>query len=307
MKWNFQKILVTGSSGFIGSHLVEEFAALGISVIGIDRMPSTFETAIDGFEEHIGDIGDEYLIRELVSKVDLVLHIAAKPSVPDSWETPGISLNENIVKTSIVVDACNKASVPVYIASSSSIYGIEGTAINPYRPISPYGVSKAAMEMLINAYQTQRSLNGGILRFFNVFGPRHRINVSNPPVIAKIMECLRKDEPFLLQGSGEQSRDFTYVKDLTKAVRNIVINNRNSLKPIEVSFNRTISLNGLIQTIEEVAGRRLSTISSPERIGDIRTSAADGSIDNFLTEKVEPTPLKQALTETWAWHKRLRG
>lgn len=302
---DIRKILVTGSSGFIGSHLVEEFISLGIEVVGLDKSPSSEDFKFENFEERVGDVGDTNLVRELTSKVDLALHIAAKPSVPDSWETPDLSLTENVSKTAVVLDACSRAQIPVFIASSSSVYGFHGSPSNPYQPISPYGVSKAAMEMLHSAYQTQRNLEGGTFRFFNVFGPRHRINVSNPPVIAKIMECLRKDEPFSIHGDGEQSRDFTFVKDLTRAVMDIVINRSSLSKPVEVSFNRTISLNNLILAIENVAGKKLSINRFPGRLGDIKTSAADGSIEPNLTQPIEPTPLSDALAKTWAWHLNL--
>lgn len=297
-----ERVLVTGSSGFIGSHLIEEFTSNGVAVVGVDRIISGIHSENSLVEEHMGDVGDQELMRKLILGVDRVIHLAAKPSVPDSWLTPDLTLNENVVKTSILVDICNQEEVPFYAASSSSIYGYHGTLDNPYRPISPYGVSKAAIELLINAYHNQKGLAGGIFRFFNVYGPRHRIRVANPPVVARIMDCLKENKTFPIYGDGLQSRDFTYVKDLTKVIYEFVVAYSTLPEPIEVSFQKTISLNHLIKSIEKVTGRTLEIEKFPERLGDIRTSGADGQMLKHLPILPQPTPLEYALNRTWNWH-----
>lgn len=300
-----KRVLVTGSSGFIGSHLVEEFTSNGVAVVGVDRIISGIHSGNSLVEEHKGDIGDKELMKKLVSVVDRVIHLAAKPSVPDSWLTPDLTFNENVVKTSILVDICNQEGVPLYAASSSSIYGYHGTLNNPYQPISPYGVSKAAIELLINAYKDQKGLAGGIFRFFNVYGPRHRIRVANPPVVARIMDCLKENKTFPIYGDGLQSRDFTYVKDLTKVIYEFVVAYSTLPEPIEVSFQKTISLNHLIETIEQVTGQSLVTERLPERIGDIRTSGADGRMNYYLADLPQATPLDLAISATWSWHNQI--
>lgn len=302
MSSTLSRILITGSSGFIGSHLVKEFTSNGVFVVGIDRVAARLHTENPLVDEYQGDISDKELMKKLISEVDGVLHLAAKPSVPDSWLTPDLTLLENVVKTAMIVDICIEEGIPLYAASSSSVYGYHGTPASPYMPISPYGVSKAALELLINAYQGQKGLQGGIFRFFNVYGPRHRIQVANPPVVARIMECLKHDKSFSIYGDGIQSRDFTYVTDLAKVVYEFIRIYPKLPEPIEVSFQKTISLNHLISTIEIVTGRKLTIEKFPERIGDIRISGANGRMNNYLSNLPEATPLEEALSETWNWH-----
>lgn len=299
-------ILVTGSSGFIGSHYVESLIESGIEVVGLDIEPYPYKknsllTTI------VGNVSDLKLFDSEIRNADRVVHFAARPSVPDSWEDPYKTMLVNCAASSSLIDACRHHSTPLYVASSSSIYGLEGSEANPYKPISPYGASKAAMEMTFQAYQSQKKLNGGVLRFFNVFGPRHRVNSANPPVIARLLECARLNKTFELEGDGTQSRDFTFVTDLVYCINKVVMNLENVELPLEISFHKTINLNDLIDTVEKITNTKIHVKKVRQRVGDIKYSRANNSFTELLNEKINSTDLERALEITWKWHLGLRS
>jgi UDP-glucose 4-epimerase len=296
-----KRVLITGSSGFIGSHLVDTFSLNGYLVTGWDKVPYPYSRPAN-FHSVVDDLANLELMLETLGNQDLIVHLAAKPSVPDSWNNPFESIQQNAANSARLFKLCAELNKPIYVASSSSVYGLKGTKENPYQPISPYGVSKAAMEMLFSAYQKQRGLRGAIFRFFNVFGPRHRLSVANPPVIAKLMECAKRGVPFTLEGDGLQSRDFTFVRDLANVIY-LICNNRSDFsEPLELSFGQPQTLLGIIEMIEEISGIGIKRQVKEARIGDIKFSKANGSLDKAISASIVATPLSEALLQTWNWH-----
>ena len=116
------------------------------------------------------------------------------------------------------------------------------------------------------------------------------------------MECARLDKEFELHGDGNQSRDFTYVHDLITLIKHVVMSGKSFSDPIELSYNKTISLNGLITVISEITNRQLRIRQISQRVGDIKFSKANGSLIDFLGFLPQPTTLHDSLEQTWKWH-----
>ncbi len=220
------RYLVTGAAGFIGSNLVEQLLDQGQQVVAIDNFITGKQENIDPFLDDIefieGDIRDFELCQKLTRNVDFVLHQAALGSVPRSIDDPLTTNDHNTNGTLNVLRAAVLSQVRrVVYASSSSAYG--DTAVLPKvetmtpKPLSPYAVSKLTGEHYIAAFHRSYGLGAVALRYFNVFGPRQDPESMYAAVIPKFVAAIRRGDPPLIFGDGEQSRDFTFIENVVQA------------------------------------------------------------------------------------------
>jgi UDP-glucose 4-epimerase len=232
-------ILVTGGAGFIGGHLAETFAEEGHDVVVLDNFEPYYNL---GIKEHNVEAGHEAaasssgsyelvrgsttegeLVDDLVSRVDIVYHQAAQAGVRTSVKEPRKVNTYNVEGTLNVLDAARNTNIKrVVNASSSSVYGkpeyLPYDEDHPTTPISPYGVSKLAAEHYVRVYSEVYGLPTVSLRYFTVYGPRMRPNMAITNFVSR---CLH-DEPPVVYGSGEQTRDFTYIEDIVDANRRLL-------------------------------------------------------------------------------------
>lgn len=221
------RYMVTGAAGFVGSHLCESLLADNNSVVGIDSFSDYYSRHLKednlrschetkAFELVEADLS-EYPLTEILDGVNGVFHLAAQAGVRRSWgDAFQIYLRDNVLATQRLFEAALARDLRVVFASSSSIYGdsesYPTTEDLPARPISPYGVTKLACEHLAKAY-THRGLDVIGLRYFTVYGPRQRPDMA----YTRIALALLRGETFTIYGTGEQSRDVTYVADAVSA------------------------------------------------------------------------------------------
>jgi UDP-glucuronate 4-epimerase len=281
--------LVTGCAGFIGSHLVEALLDEGNAVIGIDGFTPSYERAhkernlararaSDAFELADLDLAaHDDRLEAAAREVDLVFHLAAQPGVRTSWgDSFEGYVRHNVLATQRVFEACARAKVRVVLASSSSVYGDVAPGSTresaPLRPISPYGVTKLSCEHLATAYAESLGLDAVRLRYFTVFGPRQRPDMA----FTRIAAALLRGMPFEVFGSGEQSRDFTYVADAVSAT---VLAGRHAPRGAvyNVGGGEEATLSEVLDLFQEAAGRPLEVRLSPTMNGDVRRTSADTS------------------------------
>lgn len=277
------RFVVTGGAGFIGSHLAEELSNKG-EVIIVDDL----STGKMGNIEHLikshdvrfvkGSINELDLLQRVFRDIDYVFHIAAVPSVPRSIKDP-MSTNEVNVKGTLNVLIASKSNgvMKVVYASSSSVYG--DTLILPKRedmkpdPLSPYAVSKLAGEYYCRAFCEAYDLNTISLRFFNVFGPRQDPFSEYAAVIPKFIKSIQDNKCPTIYGDGEQTRDFTFVRDVVKA--NILAAKSNQTGVFNIASGERVSINKLAEMIMELSGKDLKPVYEGVRKGDVKHSLAD--------------------------------
>jgi len=279
-----KKVVVTGGAGFIGSHLVEVLAGRGYRVIILDDLSTGKVENIqallskEAVEFIKGSITDLPLLRELFRGVDLVFHQAALPSVPRSIENPQASHEVNVSGTLNVLLAARENSVnKVIYASSSSVYGDMPTL--PKRedmvphPLSPYAVTKLAGEYYCQVFHQVYGLPSVCLRYFNVYGPRQDPNSQYAAVIPSFIKRTLGGNPPIIFGDGEQTRDFTFVKDVVEA--SILAAEGEACGLFNIARGEGITINELARRVISIVGRNMEPVHQQPRPGDIRHSLAD--------------------------------
>ncbi|KXB03936.1 hypothetical protein AKJ47_01355 [candidate division MSBL1 archaeon SCGC-AAA261G05] len=217
-----KSVIVTGGAGFIGSHLVDELVRVGARVTVLDNLSSGNKKNLESSWNEIrfieGDVRNEDTLEKILEGQDLVFHLAASASVPNSVENPKMDYHTNSTGTFNILNLARRVDVEKIIyASTAAVYGEPVyTPIDedhPLNPISPYGASKVSAERMVYAFGENYGIPYTIFRIFNVYGPRQRKYVMYD-FIKKL-----KDDPTELEvlGDGNQVRDFCYVEDATKA------------------------------------------------------------------------------------------
>lgn len=297
--------LVTGGAGFIGSHLAEELARRGYHVIIFDDLSTgkmeniktlinssrispnpvnsknstnSMNSMTQGVDFIEGSITKLPLLQEIFQGVDYVFHLAAIPSVPRSIENPLASHEVNTTGTLNVLLAARDNSVKkVIYASSSSVYGDIPTLPKkedlPPNPQSPYAVSKLCSEYYCQAFYQVYGLPTVCLRYFNVYGPRQDPNSPYAAVIPIFIKRLSEGNPPTVFGDGEQSRDFTFVKDAVEAT--ILAAESDATGVFNIGTGQRVTINNLARLVTKLTGKDIKPIYQEPRPGDIRHSLAD--------------------------------
>lgn len=281
-----KKMVVTGGAGFIGSHLAEELARKGHQVIILDDLSTGKIQNIElflrkGVAEFIeGSIIDLSLLERIFKGVDYVFHLAAIPSVPRSVENPLPSHEANITGTLNVLLAARDNGVKKAIyASSSSVYGQTPTLPRkenmPPNPQSPYAVTKTAAEYYCRVFHQIYGLPTVCLRYFNVYGPRQDPFSQYAAVIPRFITRISQGRPPIIFGDGEQTRDFTFIKDAVEA--NILAAESDATGIFNVGRGERISINQLAELTAKLMDHNNEPIHEEPRPGDVRHSLADVS------------------------------
>lgn len=280
-----KKVLVTGGAGFIGSHLTEALVKKGYEVVVVDNCSTgdknNLINVIDKIDFKEVDLLDFDELVKITTGVDVVYHLAARPSVPFSVEFPLASRDNNIGITVNMLEASkiNKVKKLVF-ASSSSVYGDQ---VEEYKnenmnfsPLSPYAVYKTAGEMMCKVYSQTLGLNTVITRFFNVFGPRQNPNSQYAAAIPLFIKQIKNNQSVIIFGDGEQSRDFTYVDNVVNGLLLAGFNEDvGSAEVFNLACGDSISVNQSVQLIAEFLKVKPIVEYQPVRAGDILVSKAD--------------------------------
>lgn len=304
--------LVTGGAGFIGHHLVTALLARGDRVRVLDDLSTGFETRLEPIRDRItfinGSILDADALDEATRSCEVVFHEAAIPSVARSLETPLLTNRVNVTGTIEVMLAAARHGVRrVILAGSSSVYGIPAEL--PCResqrpdPQSPYGASKIAAEHYLHALGSLHGVETAVLRYFNVFGPGQDPASEYAAVVPRFIAATLEGRRPTIYGSGEISRDFTYVD-------NVVAGNLAAARPgvpsritCNVACGSRYSLLQLLDAIGSAAGTRVEPDFGPPRAGDIKHSQADISMAREMLGYDVVVPFEEGIRRTVAWYR----
>lgn len=294
------KVLVTGCVGFVGSHVTQRLLQAGHTVVGIDGFISNYDVSIKlrnllligqhpQFTFHSTSLQTGNW-QHWLEGVEVIYHLAALPGVRASWGKAFAEyVDHNLLVTQVMLEACKQAKniEKIVVSSSSSVYGTMQDEITneqaPLQPISPYGVTKAAMEHICQVYVKAYHLPVVLLRYFTVYGPRQRPDMA----FHRFFRHLIRGEPLTIYGDGKQTRDFTYVGDAVEA--NVLAAIHGTPGDVyNIGGNREYSLLDVIEKMAKIVKQAPQFVFVPELAGDSRRTCADIS---FAVKRLGYNPL----------------
>jgi len=281
--------LVTGAAGFIGSNLTRELLQKGKSVIAIDSfLPNLYSVKVKEQRwKALQDLGNSQLVLlnfdlrtddfVKLKKYDIgtIFNEAAMPGLISNWSEANIYFECNLIALQRLLEFAKELDLNAFVqASTSSVYGKDATGDEKAitNPTSPYGVSKLAAEKLILAYKEWFGLHAVILRYFSVYGPGQRPDMA----FAKLIQAALTGDEFTIFGDGSQMRSNTYIDDIISAT--ILADSRTvSGEILNVCGDETISLNQVIEAIEQFTSKKIKLVRREVRIGDQRKTSGDNT------------------------------
>jgi len=262
------KVFITGGAGFIGSHLAERLLAGGHQVLVLDNLSTGAMANIDpyldnpSFDYRIGTVRDGPLVRELVDRCDITVHLAAAVGVRLIVEQPVHTIETNVHGTEVVLDSVSRKRKPIVLASTSEVYGKSDKI--PFAEADDlvmgattharwaYACSKALDEWLGLAYHRDKGVPVTVVRLFNTVGPRQtgQYGMVLPTFAAQAVA----GEPITVFGTGEQARCFCHVDDAVRSIEGLMLDESAAGQVFNVGSDREVTINRLAEMVREEAG-----------------------------------------------------
>ncbi|WP_342362750.1 NAD-dependent epimerase [Terrarubrum flagellatum] len=330
------RVLVTGAAGFIGYHTALRLLARGDEVVGLDNLNAYYDPALKatrlerlkaqpGFRFAQIDLADRIAMADLFAKgaFTRVCHLGAQAGVRYSLENPEAYIDSNLVGFGAILEGCRRNGVEHLVyASSSSVYG--ANTATPYRveqsvdhPVSLYAATKKANELMAHSYSHLYGLPTTGLRFFTVYGPWGRPDMSPMIFTKKIIA----GEPIEVFNNGQHARDFTFVDDIVEGVARVIDHTAapdpdwNSDDPdpatssapwrlYNIGNSQPVELLDFIACIERAVGKKAVMVMKPKQPGDVdRTSADVSALEKAVGFKPD-TPIEEGVSRTVGWYRQ---
>jgi nucleoside-diphosphate-sugar epimerase len=308
--------LVTGAAGFIGASLVDRLLRDGHRVVGIDNLNDAYDARLkewrlarlqgrSGFEFHVVDIVDPAAIESALGtdRFDAVFNLAARAGVRLSLKKPALYFATNVTGTLNLLELARARGIPKFVqASTSSLYGAHNPrpfseSADTSRPLSPYAASKGAAELLAHTYHHLYGVDVTVLRFFTVYGPAGRPDMS----LFRFIQWIAEGRPVLLYGDGRQERDFTYCDDIVEGT--LAAARPLGFEIINLGSDQPQSLLDVIGKLEGMLGRRARLEFRDAAPGDVRATWADISRARKLLDWAPRTRLEDGLARSVEWYR----
>ncbi|PJH76498.1 MAG: nucleotide sugar epimerase [Anaerolineae bacterium CG_4_9_14_0_8_um_filter_58_9] len=314
--------LVTGAAGFIGARVAAMLIEQGHTVTGVDNLNDAYDVrmkehrlrklqALPGFEFVRQDISDRAILTPhsslLTPHFDAVINLAARAGVRASVENPWAFVETNVLGTLNLLELCRQRGIGKFIlASTSSIYGADAPLPTPEsadsdHPLQPYAASKKSAEVLCHSYHSLYGLDVSVVRYFTVYGPAGRPDMS----MFRFAKWITEEQPLHLYGDGEQSRGFTYVDDIARGTLA-------ALKPlgyeiVNLGGHEVITMNGLIEMLEEIIGKQARIERHPANLADMLTNWADVGKARRLLGWQPQVGLREGVQRLVDWYRAERS
>ncbi len=309
--------LITGGCGFIGTNLIHALLRDGVESIKVvddlsvgkrEYLERMVGDNIEKVELVVGDICDRDLAQTASKDIDVVIHLAAQTGVIPSIENPWLDMKLNVIGTLNYLEAARKNGIKKFVfASSSAPLGEQKPPINEEkvpRPLSPYGAAKLAGEGYCSAYYSSFGVNTVALRFSNVYGPG---SYHKGSVVAAFFKMVLKGEPLIIYGDGNQTRDFLYTDDISRAIMKASKSNVGG-EVFQIASGTETTINDLASMIKEITKKDVSgpikVIHEKERKGEIIRSYSDIEKAKRILGYTPEMPLENGLEKTWEWFKQ---
>jgi UDP-glucuronate 4-epimerase len=313
------RYLVTGAAGFIGSRVASLLLEQGHRVVGIDNLNNSYDVRLkqwrlqqlqarEGFAFSRGDLSDRVVIETLWKKndgdaFDAVINLAARAGVRQSTENPYVYFESNVGGTLNLLELCRQGKVKKFVlASTSSLYGADNP--RPFRedastdrPLSPYAASKKGAEVLCFTYHYLYGMDVTVLRYFTVYGPAGRPDMS----MFRFVQRISEGKPIVVYGDGNQERDFTYVEDIAQGTAAAV--KPLGCETINLGGDRPVKLRDVISQIEELTGKKAVMESKPAHLADVPATWADISKARKLLGWEPKTKFEDGLAKLVEWYR----
>lgn len=307
------KVLVTGGAGFIGSHLVEELLQQGNKVtildnfIGGKQNIAAFKNKVEIIE---GDVCDKKACQKATAGKEAVYHLAAHAAEGQSVFIPVFNANTNLMGSiTLLTEAINNEVQDFVFTSSIAAYGkpqkLPIDESHPLNPEDPYGITKKAFEHYLKVYHDLGKINPFIVRFFNIYGPRQRMDDPYRGVVPIfINKCLKSQNPIIF-GDGLQQRAFTYVSDIVEPLAKITTFRKLINNPINIGHTKPYTVKELAERIVEKMNTQLSIEYVEKRHTDVHVTYCDVSKAHSILNHEARVDLDEGLDKTIAWAKQL--
>lgn len=328
------KYLITGTAGFIGSHLAIRILEEGNEVVGFDNINDYYDVNLkfarlagagikrddvswsryaqsskyEGYRFFRKDLEDKDQINRLFREemFDYVIHLAAQAGVRYSIENPGAYISSNIIGTYNILEACRNYPVKFLIyASSSSVYGNNekvpfSESDNVDSPVSLYAATKKSNELIAATYNHLYGIASSGLRFFTVYGPWGRPDMA----IFKFTGAIMNGKPLPVFADGNLLRDFTYIDDIVNGITGILREQKSAIPPpvMNIGNNNPVTVNNLITELEECLGKKAVINYLPMQPGDVKATFADISLIKGYCGFTPVTDLKTGLRKFRDWY-----
>ena len=315
------KVLVTGVAGFIGMHCAQRLTSRGDEVVGVDNLSPYYSVQLkrDRLKQlsirfHELDIANSSALSSIFEKErpEKVLHLAAQPGVRYSLENPAAYVESNLVGFANLLECCRQR-LPRHLvfASSSSVYGANSElpwseSQNVDHPVSLYAATKKSNELMAHAYSHLFGLHATALRYFTVYGPWGRPDMS--PIL--FAQAIMQGKPIRVFNHGDMKRDFTYVDDVVEGTLRVLGQPPSGAPPyalFNIGNHHPVALPDYIAALEAALGKKALTELAPMQPGDVPVTYADTERLAHATGFAPSTPLEAGLAKFAAWFKSYYG
>lgn len=307
-------VMVTGCAGFIGAAVTTQLLEAGQRVVGVDSLNEAYDPRLKlwrldqlkgrrGFDFHQVDVAQGDALGPLFAEPPrAVINLAARAGVRQSVADPWVYLDTNARGTLNLLEQCRRRDVRTFLlASTSSLYGQHNAV--PFRedastdlPLSPYAASKKAAEALAATYHHLHGLDASVLRYFTVYGPAGRPDMS----VFRFVRWIAEGEPVVLYGDGSQRRDFTYVDDIARGT--IAAIELRGHEVVNLGGDRPVTMARLLELVELALGKRARIDRRPAHRADMDATWADIGKARALLGWAPQVPLEEGLLRTVAWY-----
>ena len=309
------KYLITGAAGFIGYHTAKRLLENNNEIIGIDNINDFYDINLknarlkelskhENFNFYNTDLTNKSDVLNLQNenKIDAVIHLAAYAGVRTSLSDPWAYQENNVTATLNLLELCKISSIKNFtLASTSSVYGDlkdkkSSNETDKTTPISPYAYSKLAAEEICKFFSDTYSINISILRYFTVYGPSGRPDMS----ILKFMHKIFNEKPITIYGDGSQKRDFTYITDICEGT--FSSSSLDGFNILNLGRSDSVNLMKVVELIQDIVGKPANIEFKPNHPLDVNRTSADISNAKRLIQWTPKVSIQSGLKKTYDWY-----